>query len=288
MIKSIEEIIPAPPSHMVGDGFRVHNFLPGKHSITRMSPFFLIDYGSKIEFSPSERQRGVGVHPHRGFETVTLAYYGKVAHHDSWGNAGVIEEGGVQWMTAGSGVLHKEYHEKEFSRKGGLFQMVQLWVNLPAKYKMTKPAYQGFTRDQLGKYELPGNEGVVEVVAGEFNNVKGPATTFSPLNLCNIRLKKNANVKFDLPANYNTAMIVIEGRAMINDQEAATDCFVLFRNDGEEISVHAPEDCILLLMSGQPIQEAIVPYGPFLMNTKEEIMQAYDDFHKGKFGTLED
>ncbi|MBA3666059.1 MAG: pirin family protein [Bacteroidetes bacterium] len=288
MIKTIEEIIPAPPAHMVGDGFRVHNFLPGKHDITRMSPFFLIDYGSKIEFGPSEKQRGVGVHPHRGFETVTLAYYGKVAHHDSWGNSGVIEEGGVQWMTAGSGVLHKEYHEKEFSKAGGIFQMVQLWVNLPAKHKMTKPAYQGFTRAQLGKADLPDSAGTVEVVAGEFNGVKGPATTFSPLHLYNIRLKKGAKVNVELPEKYNTAIIVIEGAVVINDKAAANDNFVLFRNEGTEIIATATEDCILLVMSGEPIKEAIVPYGPFLMNTKEEIMQAYDDFHKGKFGTLED
>lgn len=286
MQKSIEEIIAAPPAHMVGDGFRVHNFFPGKHSLTRMSPFFLVDYGSKVEFPASVRPRGVGVHPHRGFETVTLAYYGKVAHHDSWGNSGVIEEGGVQWMTAGSGVLHKEYHEKEFSKKGGLFQMAQLWVNLPAKYKMTKPAYQGFTREQLGKYNCDG--GVVEVVAGEYKGVKGPATTFSPLHLFNIRLKKDGNESFELPAEYNTGMIVIEGKVAVNGKHAPTDSFILFENAGTEINVTAEEDAILLVMSGEPIREAIVPYGPFLMNTKEEIMQAYDDFHKGKFGVLED
>jgi redox-sensitive bicupin YhaK (pirin superfamily) len=211
-----------------------------------------------------------------------------VAHHDSWGNSGVIEEGGVQWMTAGSGVLHKEYHEKEYSKKGGLFQMAQLWVNLPAKHKMTKPAYQGFTREQLGKYNLPSNAGVVEVVAGEYKGVKGPATTFSSLHLFNIRLKKGAVETFELPVDYNTGMIVIEGKVKVNGKDAGTDSFVLFENKGTEISVTASEDAILLVMSGESIREAIVPYGPFLMNTKEEIMQAYDDFHKGKFGTLED
>jgi redox-sensitive bicupin YhaK (pirin superfamily) len=289
MQKSIEQIIPAPPAHMVGDGFRVHNFFPGAYNdITRMSPFFLVDYGSKIEFNPSEKQRGVGVHPHRGFETVTLAYHGRVAHHDSAGNSGVIAEGGVQWMTAGSGVLHKEYHEKEFSKKGGLFQMAQLWVNLPAKYKMTTPKYQGFTQEQLARYEVPGNGGVVEVVAGELNGVKGPASTFSPVNLFNARLKKNSKLKLELPSNYNTGIIVVEGKVMVNAQNANPDEFILFKNDGTEIMIEASEDSVLLIMSGEPIREPIVPYGPFLMNTKQEIMQAYDDFHKGKFGVLED
>ncbi|MCW3078487.1 MAG: Pirin domain protein [Bacteroidetes bacterium] len=288
MIKSIERIIPPPAAHMVGDGFRVHNFFPGQFDIRRMSPFFLVDYGSKIEFNPSPQPRGVGVHPHRGFETVTLAYYGKVAHHDSWGNSGVIEEGGVQWMTAGSGVLHKEYHEKEFSKKGGMFQMVQLWVNLPSKNKMTTPAYQGFTRDELSKFELPDDGGTVEVVAGNYNGVKGPATTFSPLHLYNIRLNKQGKVTVQFPKDYNTGIIIIEGEVKVNDSIARTDHFILFKNDGEEINIEATEKAVLLVMSGEPINEPIVPYGPFLMNTKEEIMQAYDDFNKGKFGTLED
>lgn len=289
MKKSIEKIISPPAPHMVGDGFRVHNFFPGPNGdIKRMSPFFLVDYGSKIEFSPSEKQRGVGVHPHRGFETVTLAYHGKVAHHDSYGNSGVIEEGGVQWMTAASGVLHKEYHEKDFSRKGGLFQMAQLWVNLPAKYKMSEPKYQGFKQDDLGKFKLENNAGVVEVVAGEFKGVKGPASTFSPLTLCNLRLHKGAEVSFEMPANYNTGMIVVDGSVEINGSKAESDHFVLFKNEGTEITVHASADCTILLMSGEPINEPIVPYGPFLMNTEEEIRQAYDDFRKGKFGVLEE
>jgi redox-sensitive bicupin YhaK (pirin superfamily) len=166
--KTVETIIAPPPPHMVGDGFRVHNFFPNSRSIDkkRMSPFFLLDYNSKVEFAPSETPRGVSIHPHRGFETVTIAYHGKVAHHDSAGNSGVIGEGDVQWMTAASGLLHKEYHEKEFSRKGGLFQMVQLWVNLPAKYKMTPPKYQEITHDKMGIYKLPNGKGVIEVIAG--------------------------------------------------------------------------------------------------------------------------
>jgi quercetin 2,3-dioxygenase len=287
MKKSIEKIILPPAPHMVGDGFRVHNFFPGKAGeLKRMSPFFLIDYGSKINFPPTEKQRGVGVHPHRGFETVTLAYYGKVAHHDSSGNSGVIEEGGVQWMTAGSGVLHKEYHEKEFSIKGGLFQMVQLWVNLPAQYKMTQPKYQGFTRSDLARFEF--ENGVADIVAGEFMGVKGPAKSFSPLTLFTLRMQKGASLNCNLPENFNTGFIIVEGTCSIHSERVEENSFVLFKNDGTEIQVDAAEDVILLCMSGEPIDEPLVPYGPFLMNTEDEIREAYDDFRKGKFGVLED
>lgn len=289
-IKSIQQVLAPLPPHMVGDGFRVHNFFPGGYDMgqKRMSPFFLLDYNSKIDFAPRDTPRGVGVHPHRGFETVTIAYHGKVAHHDSTGNSGVIGEGDVQWMTAGSGVLHKEYHEEGYSKKGGPFQMVQLWVNLPAKNKMSAPGYQAITRDQMGRYSLPDNGGEVEVIAGEFNGVKGPASTFSPIQMYNIRIKKGASLSFDLPEKYNTGMLVIEGQAKINDSDAPADHFVLFKNDGEIISVRAEEDSVLLVLSGEPIDEPIAAYGPFLMNTHEELVQAYDDFHKGKFGKLED
>src|SRR2546430_7562909 len=216
--KTIEAIFPPPPPHMVGDGFRVHNFFPNNRiDKKRMSPFLLMDYGSKIEFSPSDHPRGVGVHPHRGFETVTIAYHGRIAHHDSAGNSGVIGEGDVQWMTAASGLLHKEYHEEEFSKQGGLFQMVQLWVNLPAKYKMTPPKYQEITHATMGNYELPDNKGTVEVIAGEYKGIKGPASTFTPLQVYNARLKKDAGVEFNLPSSYNTGILVVEGSATIND-----------------------------------------------------------------------
>ena len=180
--KQVQQILPPPAPHMVGDGFRVHNFFPGGYNMgeKRMSPFFLMDYNSKVDFSPRENPRGVGVHPHRGFETVTIAYHGKVAHHDSAGNSGVIGEGDVQWMSAASGILHKEYHEEAYSRKGGLFQMVQLWVNLPAKDKMSPPKYQGITHEIMGKYELPNDAGTVEVIAGEYNGVKWPGKNIHP------------------------------------------------------------------------------------------------------------
>ena len=288
--KTVEAVVAPPPPHMVGDGFRVHNFFPGNSLIDkkRMSPFFLLDYNSKIEFSPTDSPRGVGVHPHRGFETVTIAYHGRVAHHDSAGNSGIIGEGDVQWMTAASGLLHKEYHEKEFSKQGGLFQMVQLWVNLPAKYKMTSPKYQEITNTMMGKYELPDDKGLVEVIAGEYKNVKGPASTFTPMNVYNARLKKDAQLEINFPSNFNTGILVIEGNAIINGANAPADHFVLFKNDGELINITAGEDTVLLILSGEPIDEPIAQYGPFLMNTWQELEQAIEDVNTGKFGVLED
>jgi quercetin 2,3-dioxygenase len=287
--KTIQQILPPPPPHMVGDGFRVHNFFPSGYNISnkRMSPFFMMDYNSKVDFSPREEPRGVGVHPHRGFETITIAYHGKVAHHDSTGNSGVISEGDVQWMTAASGILHKEYHEEEFSKKGGPFQMIQLWVNLPAKDKMSKPKYQAITNDTLGKYQLD-NGGVVEVIAGEFKGVKGPASTFTPIEMYNVKIKKGTSVAFDLPEKFNTAILVVEGEATVNGDKAPADNFILFKNEGEGISIHTEEDSILFVISGEPINEPIAAYGPFLMNTHKELEEALDDFNKGKFGYLED
>ena len=286
--KLIETIMAPPPPHMVGDGFRVHNFFPGNLDKKRMSPFFLMDYNSKIEFVPSDTPRGVGVHPHRGFETVTIAYHGRVAHHDSAGNSGIIGEGDVQWMTAASGLLHKEYHEKEFSKKGGPFQMVQLWVNLPAKDKMSPPKYQEITHATIGKHELPGKMGVIEVIAGVYKNTKGPAFTFTPMQVYNARLKKGAIAELNFPANYNTGILVIEGSALVNGKPAATDHFVLFKNEGELVDIEATEDTVLLVLSGEPIDEPIAQYGPFLMNTWEELEQAVKDVNTGKFGVLED
>ena len=289
-LRSVEHIIPPPPAHMVGDGFRVHNFFPGNEimHMQRMSPFFLLDYGAKIEFPPSDTPRGVGVHPHRGFETVTIAYHGKVAHHDSAGNAGIIGEGDVQWMTAASGILHKEYHEAEWSKQGGEFQMVQLWVNLPARFKMSPPKYQPIRREEFGQFILPDKNGVVEVIAGNFNNTNGPATSFTPIEMYNARLKKGAKLHLSFPENYNTGFMIVEGAVTVNGQTAAVDHFVLFANDGTDIYMEATKEAIVLIMSGEPIREPIVPYGPFVMNNKQEIVDAYDDWNSGKFGILED
>lgn len=287
--KNVEKVIAPPAAHYVGDGFRVHNFIPGGMDMERMSPFVMLDYNSKFYFSPTDTPRGVGVHPHKGFETVTIAYKGSVAHHDSSGNSGVIKEGEVQWMTAGSGVLHKEYHEKEFSKAGGDFQMVQLWVNLKAKDKKSKPKYQALTKDQIGKFQLPGNDGLIEVIAGNYENVIGAAFTFTPVHMLNARIKKGAKVNFTFPENYHTALLVVEGSIKINDNEkAAVDQFAVFKNDGESFSIEATEDSVVLVLSGEPINEPIAARGPFVMNTREELSQAIQDFNLGKFGYLED
>ena len=289
--KSIDVILPPPHFHMVGDGFRVHNFFPSnpKIGMTGMSPFFLLDYGSKWQVPPSITPRGVGVHPHRGFETVTIAYHGKVAHHDSAGNSGVIDEGDVQWMTAASGVLHKEYHEEEFSRKGGLMQMVQLWVNLPSKYKMTPAKYQSLENKDLMKVVLNDGKSILELIAGEYNGIQGTATTFSPVNLFNAKLIPGAKACFSFNRNFNTGILVIEGEIKINESKTATENhFVLFSHDGEEIVIEAVNKSVVLILSGEPINEPIASYGPFVMNTEAEIRQAYEDFNNGKFGYLED
>lgn len=288
--KHVEKIVAPIAPHFVGDGFRVHNFIPGAGlSQQRTDPFIMLDYNSKFRFSPTDKPRGVGVHPHRGFETVTIAYRGSVAHHDSGGGGGVIKEGDVQWMTAASGVLHKEYHEENFSKAGGDFQMVQLWVNLPAKDKMSTPKYQSVTNAEITKINLPGDAGSVEVIAGEYEGHKGPASTFTPVHLMNAKLKSGGNANFNFPANYNTAILVIEGSIQVNgENKAPLDHFVLMKNDGEAFDIEALEDAVVLVLSGQPIGEPIVQHGPFVMNTREEITQAFHDFNQGKFGYLED
>jgi redox-sensitive bicupin YhaK (pirin superfamily) len=290
-VKNIELVAAPTAAHYVGDGFRVHNFIPsGYHlDMKRMSPFIMLDYNSKFYFSPSDKPRGVSVHPHRGFETVTVAYKGKVAHHDSSGGGGIIAEGDVQWMTAASGILHKEFHEENFSKAGGDFQMVQLWVNLPAKDKMSKPKYQAITHANINKFTLPNNGGEIEVIAGQYKDVMGAASTFTPVHLYNARLNKNGKAQFSFPANYNTGLLVIEGSIKVNEQEIVpTDHFVLFENVGEDITIEAFENAIVLVLSGEPINEPIATQGPFVMNTREEIIEAIQDFNMGKFGYLEE
>ncbi|MBK8442039.1 MAG: pirin family protein [Sphingobacteriales bacterium] len=289
--KTVEFVVAPSEYHWVGDGFRVHNFIPSTYglSMKRMNPIILLDYNPKYNFAPSEIPKGVGVHPHRGFETVTIAYKGRVEHHDSSGGGGIIGEGDVQWMTAASGVLHKEFHEKEWSKKGGVFQMVQLWVNLPAKDKMSSPKYQSLENAQIKRFIFDDNIGEMEIIAGEYKGIKGSANTFSPLNLFNAKLKKGAVISLSFPANYNTALLVINGEIVVNDkQNAASDQFVLMANDGEIFTVEATADTIVLILSGEPIEEPIAAQGPFVMNTRKELMEAFDDFSKGKFGYLEE
>lgn len=287
--KKVELIYALPSPHFVGDGFRVSNFIPGGYrmDMERMDPFIMLDYNSKYEFPASATPKGVGAHPHRGFETVTIAYKGSVAHEDSYGGGGVIGEGDVQWMTAASGVLHKEYHSEAFSKTGGIFQMVQLWINLPTKFKMSKPKYQAIRHDQMNTVKLPDNNGIVEVIAGDYYGNKGPASTFTPVHLMNAKLNAGGKATFSFPDNYHTALLVVEGRVWVNEEEADTDHFVLFENEGETFTINAKESATVLVLSGEPIGEPIAAHGPFVMNTTEEITQAFRDYNIGKFGYLE-
>lgn len=288
--KKVEIVVQPKSAHFVGNGFRVHNFIPSGYRLDmkRMDPFIMLDYNSKFNFGPTSVPRGVGVHPHRGFETVTIAYQGKVEHHDSAGGGGIIGEGDVQWMTAASGVLHKEFHETEWAKKGGIFQMVQLWVNLPAKDKMSKPKYQAIAHAEMEIVDL-GENGFIEIIAGNYQDKKGPASTFSPVNLMNAKLKSGGKAEFNFPENFNTAALVVEGNIIVNAEEkVSTDHFVLFENAGENFTLEATEDSIILILSGKPLNEPIAPHGPFVMNTREEIVQAFDDYNNGKFGFLED
>jgi redox-sensitive bicupin YhaK (pirin superfamily) len=286
--RKIEGIYKPPPHHMVGDGFRVHgyfNVIEDAHE--KLSPFLLLDYGPEYNFPPTTNmRRGVGPHPHRGFETVTIAFQGAVAHHDSTGTGGVIGPGDVQWMTAAGGILHREYHAPDYAKKGGPFQMAQIWVNLPAKHKLDKPGYQGITADQIGVAKLPAGE--VRVIAGKYQYAKGPARTFTPINMYDVRLEKGGRAEFSFPAKENAAFVMMDGDATINSQKAAKHDFVLFANVGEDITVESASGARFLVLNGEPINEPVAAYGPFVMNTPKEIEQAFADFRAGKFGHLDD
>jgi hypothetical protein len=290
-LRTIEAILPPDNLHFVGNGFRVYGILGRKEPLTmkRMSPFLLMDYAPVHYFPPNDgAPRGVGSHPHRGIETVTIAYKGKVEHNDSTGAGGVIEEGGIQWMTSGKGILHKEYHEKNFSKKGGEMQMVQLWVNLPAKDKMTEPKYQNIENKDLAKVDLGNGVGFIDIIAGEFENNKGPALSFTPLSLFNVKLNKGKGTSLSFNESHNTGLLIIKGNVTINNKERApTNHFVLFANKGKEFTIKAEDEAEILVLSGEPIDEPIASYGPFVMNTNDEIRQTIDDFNNGKFGYLD-
>ncbi|MFT3826745.1 MAG: pirin family protein [Chitinophagaceae bacterium] len=289
MKKKVERIITRPlKPGMVGDGFRVFNYIP-RAGIpqNRISPFLMLDFNAAYDFGPSDHIRGVDVHPHKGFETVTIAYKGSVAHYDSSGSSGVINPGDVQWMTAGNGILHKEFHEESFSKKGGLFEMIQLWVNLPAKDKSVAPHYQALTADKMGKLQLDNNGGTVNVIAGAANGTEGPAATYTPINLFDIRLNKGGIFNTRVAESHNTALLIVKGSVEINGSRAPEHSFVLFANEGESIELKADEESVVLLLSGEPINEPIASYGPFVMNTEAEIREAIMDFNMGKFGVLD-
>lgn len=285
-IKHVAMTMAPREPHWVGDGFFVHNFIPTGYNLDRqsMDPFLLLDYNAPYMFEPSQTPRGVEAHPHRGFETVTLAYQGKVEHRDSTGSGGIIEEGDVQWMTAGSGIIHQEFHEQERSEQGGLFQMVQLRINLPAKDKMTKPGYQAIKHNELATYESHDGKASIEVIAGKYKGLKGPAKTFSPIHLMNAKMQWGSELQFSFPAHYTTALLVLSGRILINDYEVVpAHNLTTFAYEGEEFTISAQEDAIILIMSWEPLNEPIYANGPFVMNTLDEVSQAFRDYHNNTF-----
>jgi redox-sensitive bicupin YhaK (pirin superfamily) len=274
----------ATESHWVGDGFPVRTLFSYHDSGKELSPFLLLDYGGPANFPPTSERRGVGEHPHRGFETVTIVYAGEVEHRDSSGGGGKIGPGDVQWMTAGSGLVHEEFHGREFAKMGGEFHMVQLWVNLPAKDKMTAPRYQGILDAQIPVVDLEG-KGSARVIAGELRGKKGPAKTFSPVNVWDLRLDGKA--RLEVPQGFTTAVVVLQGRVRVNGAKAAESAtVVLLDPKGTEIALESEGQATALLLSGKSLGEPIAGYGPFVMNTEQEIRQAIVDFQSGKMGQL--
>ena len=285
--RSVEAIHQSTTFHWVGNGFHVSTYFPSPNlAPERVSPFVLMDYGPPKEFPPLARgKRGVGWHPHRGFETVTLAWEGSVAHRDNAGHAGVIGPGGVQWMTAASGIFHEEYHEEQFSRRGGRMHMMQLWVNLPKRDKAAPPGYQPIAAADIPSVPLEGG-GHVRVIAGEYNGVRGPAHTFTPITMLDVRLIAGTRLRVSLPASYNGLAVVAQGRAKAGRFSGGAGELVLFKNDGAYLELAAEQDAHVIVLAGEPIDEPIVQYGPFVMNAVEEIEQAITDVELGKFGPV--
>ncbi|MBT0727922.1 pirin family protein [Rosenbergiella australiborealis] len=274
--------------HWVGDGFPVRNIFSYNDIAEEMSPFLLMDYAGPTNFPATNKKLGVGQHPHRGFETVTIVYKGGVSHQDSSGGGGSIGPGDVQWMTAASGVLHEEFHSPEFAATGGDFEMVQLWVNLPAKDKMSHPGYQGILNNDIPEVSLPNDVGTLRLIAGEYNALRGPAKTFTPMNVWDIRAKANAKIVFELPEGHTSALFVLEGSLKVSEAHnvISAELVVMERSD-TKLVITAEKDTKFLLLSGEPINEPIVGQGPFVMNSRQEIMQAVTDFQSGRFGKIE-
>ncbi|MGX5818460.1 pirin family protein [Chitinophaga lutea] len=286
-IKQVAKVYQSSQPHMVGDGFKVQNLFPNGNRIGKqLSPFFLLDYAAPHYFPPSDTPRGVEEHPHRGFETVTIAYQGAIEHRDSGGNSGKIGPGGVQWMTAASGVVHEEKHATDFTRAGGTLEMVQLWVNLPRAHKMDKPRYQGFDNEDIPVLDL-GEGSYARIIAGEQGGVKGAAATFSPLSLIDLRLKAGRTFDLHVPEGHNAGVIALHGEADINGTHSVQSVEIaVFEQKGDTIRITAKTDATLLILTGEPIQEPVFAYGPFVMNTKDEIVQAIDDYNNGRMGRL--
>ena len=278
--------------HWVGDGFPVKNLFSYDRLGQAISPFLLLDYAAPYHFNPTTAQHGVGSHPHRGFETVTIAYQGEVSHKDSTGGGGQIKTGDVQWMTAGAGLMHEEFHSEQFAKSGGLFEMVQLWVNLPAADKMTAPKYQAIEAQEIPVIELENGAGHIRVIAGRYQadqlEYRGPAATFSSVNVWDGELKAEHVHHIHVPVDHNTLLVVLSGEMLVNGMQKVQDSsIVLFGQDDEaDIQLEALQDSKFLLLTGQPLNEPIQGYGPFVMNTKDEIIQAFNDFNRGKFGEI--
>lgn len=273
--------------HWVGDGFPVRTLLSYSALGPMISPFLLFDYAGPMEFPPTEQRRGVGEHPHRGFETVTIVYSGEVEHRDSSGSGGKIGPGDVQWMTAASGLVHEEFHSRDFARHGGVLEMVQLWVNLPTKDKLSSPRYQSILANQIPVVQLPNDQGSVRVIAGEFEGTAGPAHTFSPINVWDLRLTNEQPIDLVVPDGYNTLLAVLKGSVRVSSSEAINAAEVgLFDRAGDYIHIDSAPNTIALLLCGEPIDEPIAGSGPFVMNTAEEIRQAMVDYQSGKMGKI--
>jgi len=286
-MKKIRCIQRSADRHWVGNGFPVRTLFAYPNLGPVLSPFLLLDYAGPMEFSPTEERRGVGEHPHRGFETVTIVLEGEVEHRDSSGGGGKIGPGDVQWMTAASGLVHEEFHGRDFARRGGMFEMVQLWVNLPAKDKMAPPRYQGILSREIPTVPLPDGRGMVRVIAGECAGTKGPAKTFTPVHVWDLRLGSNQRTDLAVPDGYTTALVVLKGALRVNGSVAIEAAEVgLFDRAGESICIDCAKDATALLLCGEPIDEPIVGSGPFVMNSSQEIRQALVDYRSGKMGHL--
>ncbi len=273
--------------HWVGDGFPVRSLFSYNGLGAHISPFLLLDYAGPHYFAPTTDRRGVGQHPHRGFETVTIVYDGEVEHRDSAGNGGVIGPGDVQWMTAAGGIIHEEYHSPAFARTGGPFRMVQLWVNLPARDKMAPGGYQGILSADIPVVDLPDGAGTARIIAGDLAGTHGPARTFTPINLWDVRLNRDADITLDLPEGHTAMLVVLTGHVTVNGGQAAGEAeMLLLDRSGSDVAIHADGDAMLLVLTGEPIDEPIFGHGPFVMNSEAEIRQAIDDYNEGRFAAI--
>jgi redox-sensitive bicupin YhaK (pirin superfamily) len=285
-MKKILGVHAGPRPHWVGDGFPVRSLFSYNGLGRELSPFLMLDHAAPTPFGPAARPRGVGQHPHRGFETVTIVYQGELEHQDSTGAGGRIGPGDVQWMTAGGGIVHEEFHSHEFTRRGGIIEMVQLWVNLPAKHKMTPPRYQTLLDAHIPSIALPEGEGSVRIIAGEFAHARGPAVTFTPMNVWDVRIAAGREALFNAPEGHTLALVVLHGRVLVNGATADAGQLVHLERAGSAVNIEAQSEATLVWLSGEPIPEPIVGHGPFVMNTEAEIHQAIQDFNSGRFGRI--